>query len=306
MNAVMKDTSSPLRTIFDRLAAKAPQLALTSAAQRADKIRQLLKAVLEARPAICEAGYKELRLGPTDIDAQLLMIKGEGEFIARNLASWMAPQPIQGSLMTLGKTSYVRHEPKGVVLHLSTWNAPIAEAFVLAFGAIAAGCPFVLKPSELAPESANVLVDIVKAVLPEEEFAVVQGGPEVAQELLQQPFNHIFYIGGHAVGRVIMKAAAEHFATVTLEMGGKNPAIVDCSADLEDAATKIGWGRIANAGQVCVAPDYVLVHEAVQRPFVEALGRRMTAMYNPDGKGFDQSPEFARIVNARHFERVKA
>jgi aldehyde dehydrogenase (NAD+) len=135
---------------------------------------------------------------------------------------------------------------------------------------------------------------------------VVQGGADVAQELLRQPFNHIFYIGGHAVGRLIMKAAAEHFATVTLEMGGKNPAIVHRSADLDDAATKIGWGRIANAGQVCVAPDYVVVDEPVLRPFIEALGRRMTAMYNADGKGFEHSPELARIVNARHFQRVKA
>jgi aldehyde dehydrogenase (NAD+) len=305
MNAVLKQDASVAER-FQRMAAKAPELAQTTAAQRAEKIRRLLDATLAARPAIIAAVRKELRCHDNDIDGQLVMIKAEAECAIRYVADWMKPEVVDPSMMTLGKHSYIRYEPKGLVLHVSTWNAPIAEAFVPAIGAIAAGCPFVLKPSELAPHCAKVLAEIVAQVFPDDEFAVFEGGAEIATELLRQPFNHIFYIGGHSVGRIIMKAAAEHFATVTLEMGGKNPAIVHRSADLDDAAQKIGWGRIANAGQVCVAPDYVLVDEPVLRPFIEALGRRMTAMYNPQGKGFDQSPEFARIVNARHFQRVRA
>ena len=305
MSAVLKEANG-IPALFARLAAKAPALAQTTAAQRAEKIRRLLDATLAARPAIIAAVRKELRCHENDIDGQLLMVKAEAECAIRYVADWMAPEVVAPSLMTIGKHSYIRYEPKGLVLHVSTWNAPIAEAFVPAIGAIAAGCGFVLKPSELAPHCAQVLADIVAKALPDDEFAVVQGAAETAQELLRQPFNHMFYIGGHSVGRLIMKAAAEHFATVTLEMGGKNPAIIDQSADLDDAAQKIGWGRIANAGQVCVAPDYALVHEAVFRPFIEALGRRITAMYNPDGKGFDQSPEFARIVNVRHVQRIKA
>jgi aldehyde dehydrogenase (NAD+) len=306
MNAVLKPAPADIPALFRRMSATAPRLAQASAAERAAKIRRLLQATLEARPAIVAAVQKELRVHENDIDGQLLMVKAEAECAIRNLAAWMAPEPVPPSLMTIGKHSYIRYEPKGLVLHVSTWNAPIAEAFVPAIGAIAAGCGFVLKPSELAPHCAQVLADIVARVFPEDEFAVVQGGAEAAQELLRQPFNHIFYIGGHAVGRVIMKAAAEHFATVTLEMGGKNPAIVHRSADLPDAARKIGWGRMANAGQVCVAPDYVLVDEPVFRPFVEALGRAITAMYDPQGKGFEHSPELARIVNLRHFQRVRA
>lgn len=304
MNAVLKE-SNRFRPLFDRLQARSHELALTSAEQRADKIRKLLKATLDARPAILEAARKELRVNETDVDAQFLMIKAEAEFIARNLASWMAPQPVQGSLMTLGKKSYVRYEPKGVVLHLSTWNAPIAEAFVMAYGAIAAGCAFVLKPSELAPHSAQVLADICAKVLPEDELAVLIGAADVATDLLQLPFNHIFYIGGHNVGRIVMRAAAEHFASVTLEMGGKNPVVVDASADLDEAGRKIAWGRVANAGQVCVAPDYALVHDSVVKDFVASLGRHMTAMYNPDGKGFQKSGDLPRIVNRRHFDRIK-
>lgn len=305
MSAVLKEDGR-IAAHFRRLAAKAPLLAQTTAAERAGRIRKLLDATLAARPQILEAVRKELRCHDNDVDGQLLMVKAEAEFAIRYVADWMKPEVVDPSLMTLGKHSYIRYEPKGLVLHVSTWNAPIAEAFVPAIGAIAAGCPFALKPSELAPHCAKVLAAIVAQAFPDDEFAVFEGGAEVATELLRQPFNHIFYIGGHSVGRIIMKAAAEHFATVTLEMGGKNPAIVHRSADLDDAAQKIGWGRIANAGQVCVAPDYVLVDEPVFKPFIEALGRRMTAMYDPHGKGFDQSPELARIVNARHFQRVKA
>ena len=305
MNAVLKEDNQ-FSALFERQKLKSQELALTNAAQRADKIRKLLKAILDARPAILEAGYKELRLNATDVDAQLLMVKGEAEFIARNLESWMADQPVQGSIMTLGKKSYIRYEPKGMVLHVSTWNAPIAEAFVLAFGAIAAGCSFWLKPSELAPHSAIVIEDIVKVAFKEDEFAVSNGGPEVSAELLKLPFNHFFYVGGHGVGRIIMRAAAEHFATFTLEMGGKYPVIIDQTADIDEAGRKIAWGRVANAGQVCLAPDYALVHDSVLKDFVASLGKYMTSMYNADGKGFQKSGDLPRIVNARHFERIKS
>ncbi len=305
MNAVLKEPNA-YAALFERQLAKSHELRLTDAATRVDKLRRLLKAILDARPAILEAGYKELRLAPTDIDAQLLMVKSEAEFIANHLESWMANEPIQGTLMTLGKASYVRYEAKGVVLHLSTWNAPIAEAFVIAFGAIAAGCPFVLKPSELAPHSAQVLEDIVAKVFKDDEFAVVQGAADVATQLLALPFNHMFYIGGHGVGRIVLRAAAEHFATVTLEMGGKNPVIVDASADVVEAGKKLAWGRVANAGQVCLAPDYALVHESIADRFVAELGKSMTAMYNADGKGFQKSGDLPRIVNRRHFDRIKS
>ena len=306
MNAVLKESPSNIAALFARMAAKAPALAETTVEQRVEKIGRLLKAILDARPAILAAGKKELRLVDLDIDAQLLMVKSEADFVMRNLKDWVKPQPVQGTLMSVGKKCYVHYEPKGVVLHVSTWNAPIAEAFVPALGAIAAGNAFCLKPSELAPLSAQVLADIVAKVFTDDEFAVVQGAADVAQELLRQPFNHIFYIGGHSVGRMIMKAAAEHFATVTLEMGGKNPTIVDKSADIDEAAKKTAWGRVCNAGQVCLAPDYALVHESVKDQFVAALGKHMTAMYNADGAGYQKSAYLPRIVNTRHFQRIKS
>lgn len=305
MNAVLKEESRVTRNAFDRLAAKAPALRQTIAAERVAKLQNLLKAVLAARPAILKAGATELRLNETDIDAQLLMVKSECEFICRNLAQWMQPEVVKGTMMSVGKRHYVQYEPKGVVLNLATWNAPIAIGFVPLMGAIAAGNACLLKPSELAPHSAQVLADIVRAAMPDDEFAVLQGGAEVAQELLALPFNHIFYIGGHAVGKLVMRAAAEHFASVTLEMGGKNPAIVDRSADIASTARKIAWGRCANAGQVCLAPDYALAHESVLPQFVAALSQAMTAMYNDDGKGFENSGYLPRIINDRHFRRIQ-
>lgn len=283
-------TAPPLQPLFERLALKSHELVSTTAEQRAEKIRRLLKSVMDARPQILEAGRKELKLQDMDIDMQLLMVKTECEFVARNLGKWMGRHPVKGSLMSLGKKSYVQYEPKGVVLNLATWNAPIAIGLVPLLGAIAAGNTCVLKPSELAPLSAQVLAEIVAKAFPSDEFAVVQGGPEVASELLKLPFNHIFFIGGHAVGRLVMRAAAEHFASVTLEMGGKNPTIIDASADLADSARKIAWGRVANCGQVCLAPDYALVHESIQGPFVQALGKAMHALYDASGEGFRKSP----------------
>ena len=295
---------SDVRPAFDALAARAPELVHESAATRIARLQRLLKETLAARDEIHEAVRKELGLCDTDIDQQLLMVKAEIEYACKHLADWVKPQRVKGSLMTLGKKSYIRYEPKGVVLNLATWNAPYAIGLVPAIGALAAGNAVLLKPSELAPHSAEVLARIVSRAVEPDVFTVLQGGADIAQELLAQPFNHIFYIGGHQVGRLVMKAAAEHFASVTLEMGGKNPTIIDASADIETSARKIAWGRLSNAGQVCIAPDYALVHESVHDRFVEALSRAMADMYNPGDRGFKSNPEYPRIINDRHFERV--
>ncbi len=279
-------------------------LRASSVEQRCALIQRLLDATMARKEQIRATVREELGLCDTDIDAQLMMIKVEAEFVMRQLKGWVKPTPVQGSLMTLGKKSYVQYEPKGVVLVLGTWNAPYAIAMVPAFGAIAAGNAVIIKPSELAPASSALIAEIVAAAQVEEAMAVVEGGAEVAQSLLAQPVNHIVYIGGHAVGRIVMKAAADHFATVTLEMGGKNPVIVDRSADIEDAARKIAWGRLSNAGQICIGPEYVLAHADVAESLIDALQQAMSRMYNADGRGFEHSEEYPRIINERHTQRI--
>lgn len=289
-----------------QLRAGLPALRASDALTRAAKIERLLAATLARQDEIRTTVRAELGLCDTDIDAQLMMIKTEAEFIVKHLKTWMRPTPIHSSLMSLGKKSYLQYEPKGLVLVLGTWNAPYAIGFVPAFGAIAAGNAVVIKPSELAPASSALMAEILAQADLADTVAVVEGGADAAQALLAQPFHHVFYIGGHHVGRLVMKAAAEHFASVTLEMGGKNPVLVDRSADLADAARKIAWGRLSNAGQICIAPEYVLVHNEVEAAFTAALRDAMCALYNPDGKGFEHSPEYPRIINVRHHQRIMA
>jgi aldehyde dehydrogenase (NAD+) len=293
-----------IKARFAQLRQGSRTLAAANGSQRAERLRAMLAAVLANKQRFYDAAHTELKACDLDVAAQLVMVKSEVDFVAKRVGGWMKPRRVRNSAATLGKKCYILYEPKGVVLNLSTWNAPIAIALVPAVAAIAAGNAFALKPSELAPHSATLLREVLEAAMPHDEFAVFEGGPEVAQELLTLPFNHIYYTGGQRVGRLVMKAAAENFAAVTLEMGGKNPAIVDASAALDNAARKIAWGRVANAGQVCVAPDYVLVHESICDSFVQALVRAMTAMYNSHGTGFEHSPELMRIVNDQHFARV--
>jgi len=289
---------------FAALRDGARKLAGTNSAGRAERLRRMLSAVLANKQRFYEAAHAELKACDLDVAAQLVMLKSEVDFAAKHLATWMKPRRVRNSAATFGKKCYILYEPKGVVLNLSTWNAPVCIGLVPAVAAIAAGNTVALKPSELAPHSAQVLREVLDATLPQDEFAVFEGGPDVAQALLALPFNHIYYTGGQRVGRLVMKAAAEHFAAVTLEMGGKNPAIVDASAAIDNAAKKIAWGRVANAGQVCVAPDYVLAHESVFEACVAALVKAIGAMYNADGAGFDRSPELLRIINDQHFARV--
>jgi aldehyde dehydrogenase (NAD+) len=291
--------------VFDRLAANTLTLARSTAAQRAARIEALMKALMDRKQQAFDAGKIELGLSETDVIGQLIIIKVEADYALKHLAEWVKPKHVPNSMMMLGKKAYIQYEPKGVVLNLSTWNAPLAIGLVPAIAAIAAGNAVLLKPSELAPQSAALLAEIVAAAVPDNEFAVVQGGPEVAEELLTLPFNHIYYTGGQRVGRLVMRAAAEHFAGVTLEMGGKNPVFIDDSADLTDAARKIAWGRLSNAGQVCIAPDYVLVKKSAADRFLQTIAAEIPRMYNADGRGFETSGDFPRVVNQTHFARVQ-
>jgi aldehyde dehydrogenase (NAD+) len=297
--------SAAIRATFDQVKALAPALLDSTAEQRIEKIQRLMKTMMKYREQIYETGKLERGLTPPDMDGELVMLKFEADFIAKNLKDWMTPKPAPASLMTLGKKCYLRYEPKGTVLVLPSWNAPYVIGFLPVLGAIAGGNSIIIKPSELSPHSSALCARIVKEAFPNGELTLIEGGAEAAQALLACPFNHIFYIGNNHVGRIVMKAAADHFASVTLEMGGKNPSIIDKSADVEDAALKTSWGRMCNAGQACIAPDYVMVHESVAQRYTDALVREISAMYNPKGQGFENNPEFPRIINARHFERIK-
>jgi aldehyde dehydrogenase (NAD+) len=287
--------------IVARLAANAPNIARTTAAQRVAKLRRLYQVVFDHRAEIAEAGFEELGMNGM---LHLLPLKDEIDYVCTHLEAWMRDEAVEAVPALMGRRAYLKYEPKGVLLHIATWNSPVLISLSPAVSAIAAGNAVVIKPSEIAPHAADIVRRIVAAVFPPDEVAVVIGGVAAAQALLAQPVNHICYVGNNRVGRLVMRAAAEHFANVTLEMGGKNPAIVDASADVEDAAAKIAFARCLIAGQVCLSPDYVLVHESRVDAFTDALAARYTAMFNPEGNGFAAAPDFPRIVNQHHTRRV--
>jgi aldehyde dehydrogenase (NAD+) len=225
--------------------------------------------------------------------------KQEAKGALKNLKKWTRPQRIGGVPM-MGRGRVLR-EPLGVVLIISPWNYPIGLLLSPLAGAIAAGNAVVLKPSEVTPHTSAALAKYVPEYMDPEAITLVEGGVEETTALLEQRFDHIFYTGNGQVARVVMEAAAKHLTPVTLELGGKSPCIVHEDADIETAARRIAWGKYVNAGQTCIAPDYVLVHESKEEALVEALGRSVHDFYGDDPKA---TPDFARIVNHRHYERI--
>lgn len=291
-----------LGAMFARLQANAAQLARRTAAQRTAKLRALWQAVYDHRHEIAVAGHEEL--GMNGMFA-LLPLKDEIAWACDHLEGWMQRRQADDVPALMGRRAYVQYEPKGVVLHIATWNSPVLISLSPAVSAIAAGNAVLIKPSEIAPWSADIVRRIIARVFSPDEVAVAIGGVAVATGLLALPFNHICYVGNNRVGRIVMRAAAEHFANVTLEMGGKNPAIIDESADFADAAAKLAFARLIIAGQVCLSPDYLMVPQARVNEMGDLLAARFTAMYNADGQGFAASRDYPRIVNSHHTRRIK-
>jgi aldehyde dehydrogenase (NAD+) len=250
-----------------------------------------------------QALYADFRKHPAETTlGELLTVKSELTYTLKHLRHWMRPQAIETEWSHAGTSAYLVHEPKGNVLIISPWNYPINLALKPLVQAVAAGNAVVLKPSELTPQTSAALRRLVEAVFPSEEVAVVEGDAEVAQALLELPFDHVFFTGSTAVGKKIMAAAARHLASVTLELGGKTPTVVDESADVPMAARRIAWGKCINAGQTCIAPDYVLVHERVRDAFIQEFQRAVERMYPA---GVAQTEDYCRIVNDRHFARLE-
>lgn len=295
-----------VKRTFEKQKANNGVIRITTPNERIQKIESIITYIRHNRSEFHKAMNADLGRNNIDIDAEWLMVKAEAQNACKNLKKWMKPHKVKNSMLTMGTNSYYQYEAKGTVLILTPWNAPFAIPLVPIIGCIAAGNTAILKPSELSPHTSAFISDMIKALFAEEEIAVFNGDASVATALLELPFDHIFFTGGAGIGKIVMKAAAEHLSSVTLELGGKNPVIIDETASLENTASKIAWGKCANSGQACVAPDYILVHESVHDRLVELLTQEMTKMYNQEGKGFRQSPDYSRIINERHFDRIKA
>lgn len=253
-----------------------------------------------------EADFGEalrLDLGKSAFEAmltELSFVEAEAKYAIRHLDTWMRPVRVRTPLMVQPGRSHIQPEPKGVVLIIAPWNYPLSMVMAPLVGAIAAGNCVVMKPSEVTRHTSSTLANILPRYLDPDAFAVVEGGIPETTELLEQRFDHILYTGNERVARIVMGAAAKHLTPVTLELGGKSPCLIDKSADIEVAASRIAWGKFLNAGQTCVAPDHVLVHRDVATPFVDALARRIRDFYGDDPA---RSPDYCRIASERHAAR---
>ena len=275
----------------------------SSASQRISRLNALQKAVgKNYRKDLQEALYKDFKKPAIETDlTEIHPVISEIKLVKKQLKSWMQPQRVKSPLVFIGSSAYVHHEPKGVCLIISPWNFPVNLTFGPLVSAIAAGNTVMIKPSEMTPNTAAVLADIVASIFKPEEVALFQGDVAVAQSLLSLPFNHIFFTGSPAVGKIVMNAAAKNLSSVTLELGGKSPTIVDASANIDQAAKKIAWGKFLNNGQICVAPDYLWVHESIKDAFVKAFIKHTTHFYTEQAA---QSTDYSRIVNENHFQRL--
>ena len=225
----------------------------------------------------------------------------EIELMIKNLKKWTAPRKVPTPVVAKPGSSRRIPEPLGVVLVIAPWNYPVQLLLVPAAGAIAAGNAVVMKPSEVSSATSALLGRLIPKYLDSAALRVVEGGVPETTELLAQRFDHIFYTGNGIVGRVVMRAAAEHLTPVTLELGGKSPTIVDRSADLDVAARRITWAKFVNSGQTCVAPDYVLAHRSVAEDLVAKIASSITEFYGPDP---EQSKDYSRVISPRHFDRL--
>ncbi len=293
-------------SLFQRQRQARWAVAACSPAQRRAKLGRLLEALAARRAEAHAALRADFRKVPEEVDlAELYPLFSELKGAMRHLERWMRPVKVPTPLSFTGSRAWIRHEPKGVVLVISPWNYPLYLSLGPLVSAIAAGNCVVLKPSEFTPHTSAFMKSLLAGLFPETEVALVEGDERAAQALLALPFDHVFFTGSPAVGKAVMHAAAEHLASVTLELGGKSPVLVDADADLRLAARRIAWGKFLNAGQTCVAPDHVLAHARIHRRLVEELGRAVAAFYGASPADRRRSPDYARILNARHHARLR-
>jgi aldehyde dehydrogenase (NAD+) len=269
---------------------------------REEQLRSLLSVVEGKSRQIIDAVATDLRRSEFEIYAiEIGHVTSEIRLALKKLKSWMKPNRGLPPLLTAPSHAAVHYQPLGLNLIISTWNYPLQLALSPLVGAIAAGNVAVVKPSEVAPASSAILAEVIDEALDEQHVACIEGGIETSQALLARKWDHIFFTGGIEVGKIVARAAAENLSRITLELGGKSPAIVTDSADIPIAARRIALGKFPNAGQTCVAVDYVLAHESIREELVKRIAECIREFYGDDPR---QSPDLARIVNERHFDRL--
>lgn len=270
---------------------------------RAKQLAALRSMIVRHEDDILQALQRDLgRPMAEGYATEIAIVLHEIDVALTNLASWARPRRVRTPLILFPGSSWVYPEPYGSVLIIAPWNYPFQLAISPLVAALAAGNSAVVKPSEAAPHTSRLIAKMISEEFDPSCVTAIEGGVEETKVLLEQRFDYIFFTGGTRVGKLIMAAAAQHLTPVTLELGGKNPCIVDASADLDTAARRIAWGKFVNAGQTCIAPDFVLVDKAIKPALLTRLSKAIAAFYGAEPK---TSPDFGRIINDHHFERLR-
>ena len=270
---------------------------------RIQHLKKLKKVLEEREESIFEALYQDLKKPVFEsFTSELLMVQKELDLQIKNIKEWAAPKRVSGSLINFPSQDYILSEPYGTVLLISPWNYPFQLAMIPFIGAIAAGNTAVIKSSESAPHTAQIIEEIISEVFPPEWAIVIQGDMKVGAALLKTQWDYIFYTGSTAVGKIVAKAAAEFLTPTTLELGGKSPCIVDGTAPIQKTARRIVWGKFLNCGQTCIAPDYVLVQKEYKKALVAAMIQEIEKAF---GKNAKNSKDYGRIIHQKHFEKLE-
>ncbi len=269
---------------------------------RKSQLRKLLSVLKENEEALSEAIYKDFKKSAFDTySTELGIIYAEIKHSIKKLSNWAEKRYVGTNLANIPGSSYILYEPLGNTLIIGAWNYPYLLSLHPAVSAIAAGNTVIIKPSELAMNTSQTMAKLINENFDQNYFHVVEGGVRETTALLKEKFDKIFYTGSSTVGKIIMRAAAEHLTPVTLELGGKSPAIVTDTASIKMTAKRLVWGKFLNGGQTCVAPDYLMVDKKVTAQLIEELKKQMVKIHGADPQ---KSDAFPRIINPRHFERL--
>ncbi len=269
---------------------------------RKESLKKLLQAIINNEEAIIKALYDDFKKPAFEaVLTETNYVISDLKETIKNINSWAKPKKVRSSILNFPSSDYIYSEPYGHVLILAPWNYPFQLALCPLVAAVAAGNKVTLKPSELTPNTSHIISKIISETFAVKDVVVITGDATVATQLLSKRWDYIFFTGSVAVGKIVAQAAAVHLTPVTLELGGKSPCIVDETAALELSARRIVWGKIINAGQTCVAPDYILVHQKVKKEFTTYLIQEIEKAL---GTNPEQSPDFARIVNFKNWQRL--
>jgi aldehyde dehydrogenase (NAD+) len=293
-------------TTFAALKANRWNIANTTLEQRIDKLRKLRKAIEDRIPELKDALMKDFKKSPYEVEiSEILPTIHEIREACSNLRKWMQPTEVTTPLSLFGSTSRLIYEPKGVVLIIGPWNYPFQLILAPLVAAIAAGNCIMVRPSPDTVHTSEFIRSLLTSLFSENEVSVQIVDLDTTKYILEKPFDHIFFTGSPTVGKIIMEAAAKNLCSVTLELGGKSPVIIDETASLDYAALHIAWGKIINGGQTCIGVDYVLVHENKVNEFIEKTKNQLKIFYGQNMDDWKKTPDLCRIINEKNFLRLK-